>query len=154
MLPDLIAGFTQAVERVRVEEMTPEDASAAIRLCVFLQGLFAEARQEIEEELSRGVDARAFAARYKRMVAGLDAILLTHRGVTKAQASELPSPGEQFIVSYQALLDDLSSLHQLLAEALAKAKLPVRPVDWKRVQEAEDAYAKGQTKPFQPSGKS
>jgi hypothetical protein len=159
MFADLAVGFAETMAKTfemgRVEELTPEEVSTAIRMCVFLQDLFAQARRSIAEALSQGVDARAFAAKYEQAVTDLEAVLTTaQRVVTKARTSPLPPPAEQFISSYRALMDDMLSLHEFLAEAVAKAKLPVRPIDWKRVQEAEAAYAKGETKPFQTAPKS
>ncbi len=159
MFPGLAVGFAEAMantfETGRVEELTPEEVSTAIRTCVFLRDLFTQARQSIEEQLSQGVDARAFAAKHEKAVADLEEVVKTaQRVVTKARTSSLLPPVQQFVSSYRALLDDMVSLHQFLAEAVAKAKLPVRPVDWNRVQEAKAAYASGETKPFQRSSKS
>jgi hypothetical protein len=159
MLPDLAVGFAETMvstfETRRVEELTPEEISTAIRMCVFLQDLFAQARRSIAEGLSQGVDAGEFATKYQRAVTDLEAVLTTaQRVVTKARTSPLPPAAEQFVSSYRALMDDMLSLRQFLADAVAKAKLPVRPIDWKRVQEAEAAYARGETNPFQRSPKS
>jgi hypothetical protein len=153
MLPDLAVGFAGTMantfEAGGVEELTPEEVSAAIRTCDFLQELFGQARRSIEEGLSQGVDAKAFAAKYERAVTGLEAVLtVTERVVTKARTNPLPPPAEEFVSRYRALLDDLISLRQLLAEAVGKAKLPTRPVDRNRAQEAEAAYARGDTKPL------
>jgi hypothetical protein len=159
IFPELAVEFAERManrfEEGKVEELTPDEVSTAIRMCVFLQDLFAQARRSIVEGLSQGVDARAFAAKYERAVTKLAAVLITaQRVVTKARTSTLPPPAEQFVSSYRALMDDMLGLHQVLAEAVAKAKLPPRPVDWKRVQDAEAAYARNETKPFERSAKS
>jgi hypothetical protein len=158
MFSDLAVGMAekmaQAFETGRLEELTPEQVSIGIRMCGFLQELFAHARRSIEEGLSQGVEAKAFAARYERAVNELEAVLtMTERVVTKARTSQLPPPADQLVSRYRALMDDMISLHQFLAEAVAKAKLPARPMDWNRVQEAEAAFARGETKPFQRSSK-
>jgi hypothetical protein len=158
IFPDLAVGCAQTLantlETVGVEELAPEEVLTAIRMCAFLQDLFAQARQSIIERLSQGVDARAFAARYERVVSDLEAALTTtQRVVTKARTTPLPPTPEQLISNYRALMDDMLSLHQFLAAAVAKAKLPMRPVDWNRVQEVKAAYARGETKPFQRSPK-
>jgi hypothetical protein len=146
--------MAQVVEKVGVEELNPEQASTGIRMCGFLQELFAQARRSIEEGLSAGVDAREFAAKYERGVIGLEAIMtMTQQAVTKARTSQLSPAAEQFVSSYRASMDEMRSLHQFLVEALAKAKLPARPIDWNRVQEAEAAFARGETKPLQRSPK-
>ena len=36
----------------------------------------------------------------------------------------------------------------LLAQAVARASEPPRPVDWERVRAAEEAHARGESKPF------
>jgi hypothetical protein len=159
MLPDLAVGLAEtmadAFETRRVEELTSDEVSAAIFACHFLRDLFAMARRSIADGLARGADARAFAARYEQGVTGLEAVLTaTERVVRKARTGPLPPPAEQFLSNYRALMDDILSLHQFLAEAVAKAKLPARPIDQQRVHEAEAAYARGETKPFQPSQKS
>ncbi len=156
MVPDLLVGLAatmaNAFETRSVVELPPDDLSAGLSLCVSLQDLVKKARRSIEEGLSQGVDARAFAAKYERAVTGLETVLTTtERIITRARTSPLPPPAEQFVSGYRALLDDMISLHQFLAEAVAKAKLPVRPIDWNRVKEAEDAYARGETKLFQRS---
>jgi hypothetical protein len=159
ILTDLAVGFADAMantfETATVEDLTPEEVSTAIRMCAFLQDLFAQVRRSIVERLSQGVDAAVFAARYERAVTDLTAVLTTtQRVVTKPRMEPLPPPAEQFVSSYRALMDDMVSLHHLLADAVAKAKLPVPSIDWKRVQEAEAAYARGEAKPFQRSPRS
>src|SRR5438045_4098957 len=116
MLTDLAVGFAETMantfETARIEELTPEQISTAIRTCTFLQDLFAQARQSIMERLSQGVDAGVFAASYERAVTVLTAVLTTtQQVVTKAQTRPLPPPAEQFVSSYRALMDDMVSLH-------------------------------------------
>jgi hypothetical protein len=159
MVPDLAFEFAEtmadAFETRKVEELTSEEVSAAIFACHFLRHLFTMARRSIEECLCAGIDAKAFAARYEKAIVDLEAILGTvERVVTRAQTTPLPPPAEQFISNYRALMDDILNLRQFLVEAVAKAKLPVRPIDWKRAQEAEAAYARGETRPIQRSSKS
>ena len=156
MFPGLAVEWAEAMadafETCKLEELTAEQVSTGIRMCVLLQDLFAQARQSIVEALSQGVEAGEFAAKYERALTSLEAVLTTtQRVVTKARTSPLPPAAEQFVCSYRALMDDMLALHQFLAEAVAKAKLPIRPVDWKRVQAAEAAYTRGETKPFQRS---
>jgi hypothetical protein len=158
MFPDLAVGFAEKMANTfegRIKELTPDQVSTAIRACAFLQDLFAQARRSIEEELSQGVEARAFADKYERLATDLEPVLATtQRLVTEARTSSHSEPVEQVVSSYRALMDEMLSLHEFLAKAVAKAKLPARPVDWKRVQEAEAAYASGETKPFQRSPRS
>ena len=158
MFPDLAVGFAEKMANTfdgRIKELSPDQASIAIRACAFLQDLFAQARRSIEEELSQGVEAGAFVAKYERLASDLEPVLTTtQRVVTEARSILHSEPVGQVVSSYRALMDEMLSLHEFLAKAVAKAKLPARPVDWKRVQEAETAYASGETKPFQRSPRS
>jgi len=147
MFPDLAVGFAEKMANTfegRIKELTPDQVSTAIRACAFLQDLFAQARRSIEEELSQGVEAGAFVAKYERLATDLEPVLTTTPWVvTEARTIPHSEPVEQVVSSYRALMDEMLSLHELLAKAVAKAKLPARPVDWKRVQEAETTYARG-----------
>jgi hypothetical protein len=156
MLPGrFVETMADMLETGSVQEMTSEEVSVAISMCVLLQGIFSRARRAIEEGLSQGVDGCEFVAKYERAVTDLEEVLTTaQRVVAKARMSPLSPSVELFISNYGALMDDMLSLRQFLAEAVAKAKQPVRPIDWNRVQEAEAAYARGETKPFQRSAKS
>lgn len=71
-----------------MEELTPEQLSKWNRGCDMLRDMFAQSRQSIEEGLSRGVDAKEFAAQYERAVAELETILMmTERVVRKSRTS-------------------------------------------------------------------
>jgi hypothetical protein len=147
--------MTETVVTGKVEELTSEQVSAAIGMCGLLRNLFVDARRSIERGLSQGVDAKEFAAKYEQAVVNLEAVLTTtQKVVTKARIGSLPPPAEQVVASFTALMDDLLSLHQFLAGAVATAKMPHAPVDWKRVQEAKAAYERGETKVFQRSPRS
>jgi hypothetical protein len=153
VFPDLVTGIAEKVaitiEAGKVEELSADEVKAAILACDFLRNLFSMARRSIEDGLRGGVDAKAFAIRYERGVADLDRVLaVVARVLTKARTSRLPALAEAFVSNYQALGDEMADLRQFLAECVAKAKAPVRPVDFKRVQEAEEAYVRGETRPF------
>jgi hypothetical protein len=158
VLPDMALQFaermSEALEPGRVEELSVQEVSAAILTCSFLRNLFSMVRQSIETALSDGVDAKSFAAKYERAVPELDKIMATTaRVVQKARTSHLPPPTEELVTNYQALGEALADLRHFLVEVLAKVKAPVRPIDWTRVQEAEAAYARGETKPFQKTSR-
>jgi hypothetical protein len=48
----------------------------------------------------------------------------------------------------RALDRDYRFIRDFIVEALRMASLPPGPVDWERVKEAEEAYARGETKEF------
>jgi hypothetical protein len=149
---DLALGFAAKMTEVleAVPELTAEEVSVVIRTCRFLRDLFTEARRSAEAALAAGACAQAFAAKYENTVADLDATLrIVERMLTQARTNPLPALTEELVSNYQSLRGDLTGFRQFLGEALAKVKTPVRPIDWKRIQEAETAYARGETKPFQ-----
>jgi hypothetical protein len=152
-LAEAMAGaLAEAAEKVEV--LTAEQLSNWNRGCDFLRSLNKQARQSIEEVLCQGVDAKAFVAGFEGELAALSRVAsITGRVLTIARNSPLPPEGEEFVANYRALLDEVLSLHQFLADAVAKAKAPRRSIDWQRVHEVEAAYARGETKPFQPSSK-
>jgi hypothetical protein len=159
LLPNLAVEWAgtmaNAFQTGRVDALTPEELRAAMSMCAALQDLFASARRSIAERLAQGVDAGAFATDYEQLVVGLKELWsTTERTVTKAGTSPLPPAAEQFVASYRSLTDEIAGLHQFLANAVAKAKQPLGAIDKRRVQEAEAAYARGETKPFRRSAKS
>jgi hypothetical protein len=125
--------------------MSTDEVATAIRTCQFIRSLVADAHRTIMEELRGGVDAKVFAVKYEKAVSDLDRMVETAKQmVAKAQATTLPAPAQQFLADYQELACDLASLRQFLADALAKAKIPPRAIDWKHVGEVEEAHARGE----------
>jgi len=116
MVPDLAVGvagtMANVLETGRVEDLSSEGISAALGTCAFLQDLFAQARRSIEGRLSHGVDASAFATKYERAVTDLEGVLTTaQRVVAKARTRPLSPPVELFVSKYDALMNDMLSLH-------------------------------------------
>jgi hypothetical protein len=109
-----------------------------------------DARHELADELSAGVEARSFAGAYQEYLP----VLEEQVGIVR-QLIELASPAEdpssQSLVAELRLLEtENQAFRDLLADALARASAPVRPVDWERVRAAEEAHGRGETKPFSP----
>jgi hypothetical protein len=147
----IAAGTAESLDRVfaSVEELSEKDVDTALVVCNFLQTLFRTARASIESDLSQGVDAKAFAARYEQLVSTLDTeVAAISRTLARWKRSRLPARGEELISLCEQLNTDLASLRQFLVEALEKATKPSRPIDWQHVREVEEAYARGETKPL------
>jgi hypothetical protein len=153
----IAAGTAESLDRIfaNVEELSEQDVHTALVVCDFIQTLFRSARASIESALCQGVDAKAFAAKYERAVITLDTVKdAVSRVRAKVKRSRLPALGEQLIYRFGDLDSDLANLRQFLLEAVAMAKKPSRPIDWQHVREVEEAYARGETKPFRkPAGK-
>lgn len=147
----IAAGTAESLDRIfaSVEELSAEDVDTTLAVCNFIQTLFQRARASIENALRQGVDAKAFVARYERAVSTLDTVKgAINRVLARLKGSRLPARGKELISRYEDLDTDLASLRQFLLEALEKAKKPLRPIDWQRVREVEEAYVRGETKPF------
>jgi flavin-binding protein dodecin len=147
----IAAGTAESLDQVvaGVDELSPEDVQTALVACDFIQTLFRTSRASIESALRQGVDANAFAAKHERAVDTLDTVKrAVSRVLARLKRDRLPARGEELISRYESLDTDLASLRQLLQEVLEKAKKPLRPIDWHRVREVEEAYARGETKPF------
>jgi hypothetical protein len=74
--------------------------------------------------------------------------------VSKLRSKPLSLPFQEFVASYRSLIDEMLRLDQFLSQAVAKARMPMPPIDWNRAREADEAYARGKTKPFRGSLKS
>ncbi len=147
----IAAGTAESLDRIfaSVGELSAEDVDTTLTVCNFIQTLFRTARASIESDLRQGVDAKAFAARCERAISTLDIVKgAVSRVLARLKGSHLPARGDELISRYQDLDTDLASLRQFLLDALEKAKKPLRPIDWQRVREVEEAFARGETKPF------
>jgi hypothetical protein len=159
LFPDLATGFAEkmagALESHQVEDLTADEVSAAIFTCSFLRTLLSMARRSVEATLREGVDARAFAARYEPAVIELGRVTaVAERVAERAQADDLPALAQEFLADFRALGEDLAGFRQFLAEAVAKAKAPLPPIDLGRVQEAQAAYDRGAMRPFRKGAES
>lgn len=147
----IAAGTAESFDRVfaNIEELSVEDVETALDVCDFIQTRFRKARASLERALCQGVDAKAFAAKYERTFNTLDSVMeAVNRVLVSLQNGRLPASEEKLISRYQVLNTDLANFRQFLLEALEKAKKPLRPLDRQRVREVEEAYARGETKPF------
>jgi hypothetical protein len=109
---------------------------------------FAEARRALEEELANGVEARSFGRENQPLIPAIDEFVQTLRGLV-AGLSHAEDPASKSLLAELRLVDqELKAGRDLLAEALARAAEPARPAEEERVRAAEEAYARGETKPF------
>jgi hypothetical protein len=129
---------------------TPEEISQINRFCALLQTMFLDARHSIGEGLSLGIDAREFAAKYENAVKDLEPILrMIGLLLSDLQSKPLPHLAEERVSRFRAVMDEVLALRQFIKGAVDKAKLPPQPTDWTRIEEARQAYERGEMKPFQ-----
>jgi hypothetical protein len=148
---ELGGGVAEALQRAlaKTGALSEKDVLAALGVCDYLHNLFRTAQAAIENNLCQGGDAKAFAAEYEQAALRLDPTMATvDKVLAFVKGSRLPPLGSLLISRYENLNAYLRSLRAFLVEAAEKASAPVPPVDWQRVREAEEAYARGETKPF------
>jgi hypothetical protein len=105
-------------------------------------------RERLEGVLAEGVEARSFARGFSPFLPAADEQLGKVQALLEqiAQAEDAASTS---LAEELRLLDQATRAYRdLLAEALSRATAPPRAVDWDRVRAAEEAYARGETKPF------
>ncbi|HTU18974.1 MAG TPA: hypothetical protein VMG10_13015 [Gemmataceae bacterium] len=148
-------GAAEALKHVLagVETLSPRTVHTALVICDFIQSMFKMAHASIQSGLCQGVEARAFAVKYEQAIVRLDEIRdIVGRLLAKVKGQRLPSLGEDLISRYEDLDSDLTRIRKFLLEAVQKAKMPTRAIDWERVREAEAAYSRGEMKPYRKSG--
>jgi hypothetical protein len=146
----IIHTITNAMQAEAVEEWSAEAVEAAISLCRQARRAVKDIRHEQEQMLQGGMQAKAFVAQIEPRAQIMGRGLAVLSRLVEGQGGRALDPRMQnFLSESQALVREAADLQSFLSEALAKAKVPPRPMDWNRVQEAEGAYARGETKPFQ-----
>lgn len=138
------------------EDVLPEPASQwppqYFRLCLDvvekLRENAAQMRQTLEEELSKGTEARSFVREYSPLLALSDTLVAK----IKKRLSHLEQEGDaasaDLAARFRALDGEFQAFRRLLADALTHASQSPRMVDRGRVRAAEEAFAQGETKPF------
>jgi hypothetical protein len=114
-----------------------------------------QVRRALEDLLAGGVEARSFARDYSLFLPATESHLAGVRELVEhlQTAERLASESQaQVLRSLEAqvrsLEYEMSAYRDLLADALARASQAPRPVDWERIRAAEEAYGRGETKPF------
>jgi hypothetical protein len=109
----------------------------------------------LENVLAEGVEAGSFARDYDPLLAAHEEQLAMVRGLVEQLASAEELAAESLVGELRSLGNELRLLEQemrsyrdLLAEALSRAKAAPRSLDWERVRDAEEAYARGETRRF------
>ena len=142
----------QAVKEEVAAEAVGEWPLQAHRLCwSFLRQMrdsAAERRQALEEVLAEGVEARSFARTYRPFLAAIDEHLVLVGELVQSLSSAEDIAAESLAAELRLLEREDQGFRDLLARALARASEAPRPVDWGRVRAAEEAQARGETKPF------
>lgn len=107
-------------------------------------------RPVLEDILGRGVEARSFVREYSPLLSSTNNHLAGLRELVEAgeRLSAEHAEFESMAAEFRRLEQETQAFRDFLAEAIAQASKPPRPIDWDRVRQAEQAYARGETKPF------
>jgi hypothetical protein len=133
-------------------EPVPQWPRQSLQLCLNvlrdMRESVVEARQALEEELAAGVEARSFAHVYAPFlpIAEEHADIVRELVGTLAPAED--SASRSVAAELRQLQGENERFRDVLADALAHATAPPSPVNWERIRAAEEAYARGETKPF------
>jgi hypothetical protein len=139
-----------------VEELARKPAHArdqrAMETCLdLLQHLgkfIAGLRQVAEKGLANGTDAGMFTRLFGPVVAVSDRLTSAARGLRALLAPMPDAKAEGFATELCLVEREAEAFRDLITEALRVASEPSRPVDWQRVGAAQEAHARGETKPF------
>jgi hypothetical protein len=151
MVMEFAETVTHAVEAGAGQELSAEDIQQVATACRETREKFTSMQEMLRKELTHGVDTATFVQRHEPRLARLDKLCL-HHSAALAEADRLraiPFETRELIAEFEALGKAVSRFRDLLKEALSKMKTPRRPIDWQRVQQAQEAYRKGETAPFE-----
>jgi hypothetical protein len=105
-------------------------------------------RRELENELGSGVEPRLFIRTYSEVLPMADQQVADIRDLLDSLSPAEDPSSASLVAELRLHAQEAQTFRDLLAEALAHASEPPRPVDWDRVDAAGEAYASGKTKPF------
>jgi hypothetical protein len=142
--------FKNSRRLTRKSQLNSQDVAHAISFASSLREVFANMRRSFEAVLSLGVNAKDFAAQYETALPELDAVLEDSYRVLMKAKNNPPAPRlDEFIAGVEALGIEIAGLRNLFAAAVAKARIPPRPIDLNQLPEASAAYRRGETRVFQ-----
>jgi hypothetical protein len=151
-IPSLERRLLRAVGEEVAAEPVPEWPERSLQLgrdlLRKLRANAANLREALEQVLAEGVEARSFVRDYSPFLPDAEDYVAHVRNLVERVSSVGGAAGESLLAELRPLEEEYRSYRDLLAEALARASEPPRSVDWERIRAAEEACARGQTKPF------
>ena len=154
----LIPSFERRLLQTVTEEVAAgpvrEWPEQSLRLCLDLLRKMREnaanLRRGLEDVLAEGVEARSFTRDYGPVLPAAEDHLARVRELAGRLSPAKDGASESLAAELRLLGQEVQAFRDLLAGALSRASEPPRPVDWGRVRAAEEAHARGETKPFSP----
>ncbi len=152
MPPSLERRFLQAVRDEVAAKPVHDWSERDLLLCLhFLRKVrefTTEIHQVLKGALAEGLEARSFARDYGPFLQSTDYQLATVREFLELLLPAKDAASQKLVAELRELEQAHQAFRDLLAGALARVSEAPRPVDWERVRAAEEAYARGDTKPF------
>jgi hypothetical protein len=145
---EMVLGFvkavTQAVEQGEFERWSPEDARQFVAACLEVRLKVESLGDRVQQTLAEGVDVATFKATFGSLHTRWESLALEMEGV-RGSVNKAGEMGAEF----EPLVRAVTRVRDLLQRAFAAIASPHPSLDWQRIQDAQEAYRKGDTKPFQ-----
>ena len=142
----LLLTMGEAVTKDRLTE-TAELGVGVVRV---LRENVARGRQQFEEYLTKGIEARLLAHSYGPLLPATDQYLVQLGQLLDELSGAEETPAARFAAEVRLLETEVKSFRGRLAAALSLASKPPPPVDWKRLKEEADAdFAAGRFTSFE-----
>jgi hypothetical protein len=148
--PRLQHSLLQTVGEAVRKDGHEENVRLGVGIVRELRDSVARMRQEFEDELARGVEARSFALSYGEIFSAAEDHLLSLRGLLKELSGDIKGTTEESFVKELRLLEHENiAFRDRMAEALSLASKPPRSLDWERLKQESDAdFAAGRFTTF------
>jgi nitrogen fixation/metabolism regulation signal transduction histidine kinase len=151
-IPSLQRRLLETVREEVAAEPVRDWLPGSVQLCLDLlrrmRNNFNEMREELEKKLAEGVEARSFAGNSTSFLAAVDEHLNGIRKLVGLLTSANDAASKSMAAESRLLEENVQAFRDLLAKALSKASETPRSIDWEKVRAAEEAFARGETKPF------
>lgn len=154
VMPSFEGRLLETVREEVATEPVPEWPPRSLQLCLdILQGIRDNAvsmRSTLKGALAEGVEVRAFVREYGPLLPLVDDHLAKVRGLVARLLPAEDAASGSLTAALRSLEQEYQAFRDLLADVLSRASASPRPIDWERIRAAEEAYARGDTKPFSP----
>jgi hypothetical protein len=144
----LLKSMKEEVEATSVRDWSPESVELCLDLLRTLHGRVLRLRQTLEETLSEGVEARSFAVSCGPFLPIAHECVAAIEVLTDQWSQAEDNTSKSLMAVLRPLRQEYKAFQDLLTEAVSLAAKPSHPVDWERIRLAEEADARGETKPF------
>jgi hypothetical protein len=151
-IPSLERRLLETVRDEVAAEPVREWRPGSVQLCLgmlrHMRKNVNEMREELEKVLAEGVEAQSFARNSTSFLAAVDEHINGIRKLVELLTPAKDTASESIAAESRLLEQNVRAFRDLLTKALSQASEAPRSIDWARVRAAEEALARGETKPF------